>query len=491
MSTQEDIFARNGTQGSGVHFHARWLVFDLDGTLVRTDTLVESLVQLLLHRPLAVFVLVTWMLKGRAEFKRRVAALWQLNVDQLPYEESCLRLLEQARAGGFRLMLATAADISVADQVAQHLGPFDRILASDGNCNLKGAAKAAAIREALGDEPFVYVGDSRDDAAVWEVAKQGVYVNAPRILLNKAAREGRMAMEINSKVPLWKALLSEARPHQWAKNLLAFVPLLVSHSYLDVHALQAVLVAFMVFSLCASGVYFLNDLVDLEADRRHPAKRHRPLASGNLPLGWGVAGALLLPLLAFLFSWHLLPPDFLLALGGYFLLTMAYSLYLKRHSTIDVMALGALYTLRLVAGAFAIAVPVSAWLLAFSMFLFLSLAYLKRYVETAALLAESGPAPGRGYSAVDTETMFVLGTSNMTAAVLVLALYVSTPEVTRMYASPGFLWGLCLLLLFWGNRLWVGARRGKISEDPVSFAIRDRLSIVLGVLSVLIVLAAR
>ena len=280
------------------------------------------------------------------------------------------------------------------------------------------------------------------------------------------------------------------RARQYAKNVLIFVPLFTSHGYQNPMSLLTVFVAFICFSLCASGVYFLNDLLDLEADRRHTRKRHRPLASDDLPITWGASGALFLPLLAFGIASVYLNMMFVGILAVYFLISNAYSFYVKSISTADIMTLAVPYTLRVVAGAAAVGVALSSWLIAFSVFVFVSLAYLKRYIEVVALSQGTEMAPGRSYSAADSETMFSLGIANITASVLVLALYINSEEIVSQYPSPSILWLLCLLMLYWGNRIWIGARRNKIADDPV-VAVRDRVSQVIGLGCLLVVLAAK
>jgi 4-hydroxybenzoate polyprenyltransferase len=281
------------------------------------------------------------------------------------------------------------------------------------------------------------------------------------------------------------------RLHQWLKNILLFVPLLTSHRYGNLATDANALGAFFAFGLCASGNYFINDLSDLDSDRAHKTKCRRPLASGDLPLAWGIFGAVALPLLAFAFSLIWLNWRFTAVLGCYFALSNVYSFFVKRISTADVFVLAILYTVRVVAGAVAVSVVLSSWLLAFSIFIFVSLAYLKRYVEVTHLVGENAKVKGRGYSAADTDTMFSLGIANATAATVVLALYVSSEEVKSLYHNPSFLWILCLLLLYWSNRVWVGARRGKIHEDPVLFAVKDRVSRAVGLAALLSVFAAR
>jgi HAD superfamily hydrolase (TIGR01549 family) len=464
---------------------------DLDGTLVRTDLFFESILQLIKRNPVNLIRIVIWVLRGRAIAKEKVANLVDVDAENLPYEPSLVDYLREKKAQGKSLILATASHRIWADKVSAYLGIFDHVIATDSETNLKGKRKLAAIRALVGDRQFAYCGDSAADRPIWSDATQNIFVNAPQKDVAAAKSQNKAERVIVSDQSTFRAFIKEMRVHQYAKNALIFVPLFTSHHYQDLALLVNVAVAFVCFSLCASGVYFLNDLLDLSADRAHAKKRHRPLASGDLPISLGVAGSILLPVLAFGIAGMFLNLAFFGVLGAYFLLTNAYSFFLKRISTADVMTLAVLYTLRVVAGAAAAGIALSSWLMAFSVFVFVSLAYLKRYIEVAALSETVDKAHGRGYSAADSETMFSLGIANITASVLVLALYINSDEVTILYQSPIILWLLCLLMLYWGNRIWVGARRGKIADDPVVFAIKDKVSRMVGASFVLVVLAAK
>lgn len=287
------------------------------------------------------------------------------------------------------------------------------------------------------------------------------------------------------------AFVRTMRPHHWAKNFLIFVPLLTAHAYENAAAIFAAIVAFTAFSLCASGGYFINDLWDREADRNHEIKRHRPLASGALSPALGLTGAVALPALSLLLAIAFLPVTFILVLALYFALTMIYSFYLKSVFTADVLTLSVLYMLRVLAGAVAIQVALSSWLLAFCIFLFISLAYLKRYIELRKMNGQNEKAQGRGYFGADSDTIFMLGVANATASVVVLALFITSPEVNREYVSQDVLWVLCLAMIFWTNRIWIAARRGDVDEDPVEFALHDRASQLTGLIGVAVVLIAR
>ena len=464
---------------------------DLDGTLIRTDLFLESLLQLLKRKPFNILRIIGWILRGRSFAKERLASCVDIDVEHLPYETQLLDYLREQKEQGKSIILATASHRSYAEQVARHLGIFDDVIATQAEINLKSRHKLAAILEATGDAEFTYAGDSSADRPIWEAASANILVNAPVKDVQAAEATDKAEKVFKSRPPVWRAFLKEMRPHQHAKNFLIFVPLFTSHGYEESSVLLIALLAFVSFSLCASGVYFLNDLLDLQSDRRHPRKQDRPLASGNLSLPIGIAGAFALPVVAFATALAFLPTIFVAVLALYFLIANAYSFALKRISTADVMTLAILYTLRVVAGGAAIGIALSSWLMAFSVFLFVSLAYLKRYIEIEALPENIGSAHGRGYSAADSETMFSLGTANITASVLILALYINSEEVIRLYQSPEILWLLCLLMLYWGNRMWVGARRGKIADDPVIFALQDNVSRIIGGLFVVTVLLAR
>lgn len=466
------------------------MVVDLDGTLLRTDLFIESILALLRSRPALACRLPFWLLRGRAYAKEQVAQRVRVDTDALPMRPAVVELVHRARAESRQTVLATAAHRTQAQAIADATGLFDAVLASDRGTNLKGEAKAAAIRSLLGGKPYIYAGDNRADLPVWKCADGAIVVGARPDLIRHLQNVTRVCTVIEPRRGVWRAGLRALRPHQWIKNLLVLVPLFTAHAYANVSALWAAGVAFVTFTLVASGAYLLNDLMDLEADRRHREKRHRPLASGELPLVYGLGGAAALPAAGLGLAVLALPPAFALLLAAYYLLTVAYSLALKSHSTIDVMTLGALYSLRVAAGAAAIEVTLSPWLMAFSMFLFMSLAYAKRYIEVASLDPFTRKTAGRNYAAQDADGMYVLGIAHMTAAVLIMSLYISDDAVRAAYAHPDLLWGVCLALLFWGNRFWLGAKRGKISQDPVSFALRDRISVAIGILAVAVVVAA-
>ena len=449
------------------------LCVDLDGTLLRSDLLYESLLALLRTRPWLALALPFWLLRGKAYLKRRLAEASGLDVADLPYDERVLALLRATPARP--RVLCTASDLRLAEAVARHTGLFEEVLASDGARNLAGARKAQVLVERFAERGFDYAGNGTVDLHVWKRARRAWVVNAPVALARSAA--GHCEVEHHLHAPAApRGWLRALRLHQWLKNLLVFLPLLASHRFLEAGAVLAALGAFLAFGLCASGVYLLNDLLDLPSDRRHPRKRSRPFAAGELPLLHGLLAAPLLTVAAFALAFAV-SPWFAAALGAYFAATLAYSFWLKRVVMVDVVLLAGLYTVRIIAGAAAIGVALSFWLLAFSMFLFLSLAMLKRYTELQAMLGEGrSGASGRGYAVEDLPLLQSLGASAGYCAVLVLALYINSPESLALYARPQVLWLICPLLLYWMSRVWVVAHRGGMHDDPVVFAARDRVS---------------
>lgn len=466
----------------------RPLCVDLDGTLVRTDTLHESLLLLATRSPLDLLRLPGWLLRGKAAFKRELAQRVTPDPATLPYDE---RVLEVLRTSGDRTkVLCTAADQSIADAVANHLGVFDLALGSDGGTNLSGERKASALATRFGEGRFDYMGNARDDLPVWRRCAASWVVNASPSVERAARQTGEVSGVIPRLGSARKALTRAMRPYQWLKNLLVFVPLLASHRITDTATVLAALLAFAAFCACASAIYVVNDLLDLPADRVHPRKRQRPFARGDAGPSSGVAMAVVLAATGLSLA-SLVSPAFLALLVGYVLATSAYSLHLKRVVMTDVVVLAALYTVRILGGAIAIDGTLSFWLLAFSMFLFFSLAMLKRATELAAIGANGAArSAGRDYHVRDLPMVQALGAASGYIAVLVFALYINSPESLALYGRPQWLWLICPLLLYWIGRAWLLAHRGEMHDDPVVFAATDRTSQFIAVTSAALVFAA-
>ncbi len=468
----------------------KYLFVDLDGTLIRSDLFIESIIKSVKQNPFSIVKIIFWIIQGRSVAKDKLANSITLDIPSLPYETELISYIKEKKAQHITCVLATASNRVYAEQVAEHLGIFDLVIASDKENNLKGKNKLSSIIRLAKEEGFFYAGDSKADRCIWQQAAGNIFVNAPKKDVKAAQTQNKIEKVIISRSPLL-AFFREMRIHQYAKNFLIFVPLLTSHQYFDQTSVLLSLLAFFCFSLCASGVYFLNDLLDLESDRHHAKKRFRPLASGSLPLSTGVIGTLVLPAISFLIAGLYLPPIFFFVIIFYYLLTNLYSFYFKRLSTIDVMTLAILYTLRIIAGSMAIAVELSSWLLAFSIFMFVSLAYLKRYIELSSFSNNTHQINGRGYNSIDAESVFILGVTNISISVLILALYINSPEISSQYMTPEVLWGLCWLMLYWSNRIWIGARRGKINDDPIVFALKDKVSRMVGVGFIICVFSAK
>ncbi|WP_353072670.1 UbiA family prenyltransferase [Tunturiibacter gelidiferens] len=480
------------------------LCVDLDGTLVKSDTLHDSALAVARHHPLALLKIPSWLLQGKAALKRHLAATVQLDVAHLPYNRELLQYLQQQHSTGRPIYLATAADADTAHRVAAHLGLFTGVLASDGQLNLAGKNKLAAFHAQFGDN-FTYIGNAMPDLTLLESCKEPMVAN-PTPALRAALRKARVtpARTFDETVSPLKAWPKAIRLHQWAKNVLIFLPLLLAHNWTP-GILAGAALAFLSFGLCASATYIVNDLLDLEADRQHPRKRRRPFASGDLSalsgiavialfLATSLALALLVPIVISAISPDaslIRPHHFLLWLGIYLVTTLAYSLRLKRSVLVDVIVLSGLYTVRIIAGSAATGIPVSTWLAGFSIFFFLSLAFVKRFAELENLSERGGStAGGRGYHVSDIEQLRSFGTASGYASVVVLTLYISNLDAAQLYHHTARLWLLVPVLLLWISRLWFTASRGQLDEDPVVYAITDRRSLFLGVLVVLIVLSA-
>ena len=471
------------------------LCVDLDGTLIRGNVLWECVLVLLKSRPITLLLLPFWLLAGRASLKRHLAARTHLNPARLPYREQVLELIQQEKATGRRVALVTAADRELAEAIASYLGLFDEVHASDGKLNLKGANKAAFLAQHFIQTGFDYVGDSAADVEVWRNAR-AAYVVGNEARAKQAAAVTTLKGTIQSRASFrtsfgssFRAWTNALRGHHWAKNLLLFLPIALSHN-LAVEPIVRTLTGFALYGLCASGLYILNDLLDLHSDREHPWKKERPFAAGDISIPQGLLASLIL-LSSALGLGFLLNAKFGFALIGYATLTMLYSLYLKKIALLDVFVLSSFYSFRILAGALISATPLSQWFLAFSMFFFLSLAMAKRYSELlhASDLVSAGNS-GRGYHTGDRELLLSLGVGSSFSAVVIFSLYVQSQDVRLLYSSPEFLLLLCPIVLYWLSRNWLLAHRGELKEDPVTLAIRDPVSYGVALASAAVIAAS-
>lgn len=452
------------------------LCVDLDGTLVKSDTFHECLILLLKQNPLCLFLLPWWLLRGRAHLKYEVCRRVELPVAGLPYDAALMSHLVDCRKNGRELVLVTGADRAVARQVADHLDLFSDVIASDGRTNMTGSRKRDELTRRFGRRGFDYAGNGRADLPVWAGARQAIVVNAGTRTAVRARVAGNVAHEFGDRHRTIRSCLRAIRVHQWVKNVLVFVPLITSHQLANAGALLLAAGAFFAFSFCASSVYVLNDLLDLHSDRRNEKKRLRPFAAGHLSALAGI-GLLTACLSAAVGLSTLLPPRFGLALAVYYVITVAYSARLKRMLLVDVFVLGGLYTLRVLAGGAVTGIPCSPWLLAFAMFFFVSLAFAKRYAELGRVgEKEIRAGTGRGYITADRNMIGQLGIASGFACVVILSLYINSPQVEPLYQSPILLWLLCPLVMYWISRVWIIAARERMNCDPVVFALKDRVS---------------
>ncbi len=456
------------------------LCVDLDGTLIKTDLLVESFFALLKNNFFFVFVIPFWLRKGKAYLKQQIADRVDLDVSLLPFNETVLDYVKSEAARGRPIVLATASNSKYAQQIADYLGLFTVVLASDSQVNRSGPRKLEYFLEEYGDKGFDYAGNALVDLSIWRHSKQAILVDPNPGVKNKALKTVNVTRIIVSQSNKFTHYIKAIRTHQWLKNLLIFIPLATAHAFGDVDLVIQSILAFFSFCFCASGIYLINDLLDLPSDRAHPRKRRRPFAAGTVNPLYGmilIPSLLLISLAIALF----LPSFFLVILAVYFFFTTAYSLFLKRLVLIDVLVLAGLYTLRVIAGAAAISVEPSFWLLAFSMFLFLSLALVKRAAELQTLRQEQEQKPkGRGYRVTDMEYLHSMGTASGYLAVLVTALYINSPNIAALYSQPEILWLICPVLLYWISRMWLKTGRGEMHDDPLVFAVKDSQSLVIG-----------
>ncbi|WP_271200688.1 UbiA family prenyltransferase [Methylopila turkensis] len=465
------------------------LAVDVDGTLIRGDLLAEQAL-VFLRNPLRIFTLLFWMLKGRAALKRRLSESVEIDVEALPVNEELVAFIEAERAKGREIHLATASDALVAAKLAARFGFVDGVIASDGVSNLKGEAKAAALTKRF-PGGFAYAGDAAADLPVWRAARETVVVGARASTL-KAAEAIRPPLAVIPRPRIGaRTVAKAARVHQWAKNALVFVPMVLGGKALDLETWAVTLAGFVLLGILASSTYLLNDLWDINDDRRHWSKRDRAFASGRLPIAAGLAAAPIGILIALggaaLIGWGAF-----FALLGYLVVTLAYSFRLKQVAVLDVFTLAGLFTMRLVVGVALAGVVASPWLLVFSMFIFASLSFAKRHTEMVRVaLAGKDKAAGRGYIAADAPFLICMGTATGMSAVLVMVLYIFNEAFPAgMYQTPGALWAFPCVLFLWLGRVWVLSGRDELHDDPVAFAVRDRPSIALGVVMALAFVAA-
>jgi 4-hydroxybenzoate polyprenyltransferase len=466
------------------------LVVGLDETLVQTDLLLESVFAYISANPLRAVKVLRSLLQGRAQLKADVARDTPIDVALLPYNEHVLSLIEDARNSGREVYLASACNERYVEAVARHLSLFDGWFGSSDARNLTGSVKATLLVDRFGPRGFDYLGNGRADLAIWSTARRRIAVGASARVVAALKRLDPTADVLPTRTGGLRVWLRLFRVHQWTKNGLVFVPLFAAHLF-TIRAFASAFVAAIAFSLAASAIYVVNDLIDIEADRKHRSKKNRPLAAGTAPVGQALNFAVTFLAIA-LGLGLLLPAPFTPVLAAYLATTTAYSLYLKRKLMLDVVALAGLYTLRVIGGAVAVSTIPTEWILAFSMFVFTSLALLKRYAELAARLDAALPdLTNRDYKRADLPVISALSAASGMNAVTVFALYISSDNVHRLYRHPKALWLVCPILLYWIGRVIVLAERRLIDDDPILFALRDGVSLLaFGAIATIMIAAA-
>ena len=464
----------------------RPIIVDLDGTLIYSDILHESVIKWFCSNPVNLLHLVIFITKGRAALKAYLALNTSFDPSTLPYNLELILWLKDQKKSGKKIILCTGSHHLHAKSVAEFLGFFDEVIATTHTHNLIGKNKALHLVRRFGEGGFDYVGNSNSDVSVWEKARLGISVNASKYVIKRAKTVCNIVLFFPKKTTSMQHFIKMLRAHQWLKNILIFVPLIAAHQFNDWYQWLSLCLAFVAFSLCASSAYITNDLFDLESDRKHVRKKLRPFASGALPL-W--LGAILAPtlLVGGIATASQVNPTFTIWVMIYYIITCAYSYGLKRLVLIDCITLAILYTIRIIAGASAIYNELSFWLLAFSIFLFLSLAFVKRFAElindsiNPALSNQGdGKIVGRGYYKSDAPIIQTIGIVSGYASVIVFALYLNSDAIIKLYPLPQLVWGEVPILLFWISWVWIKAHRGNMHDDPLIFAIKDRVSQVTG-----------
>lgn len=468
------------------------LVVDLDGTLLKSDMLYESFWSAFGKNFLSPFESLLKLISGKASFKSYLYSEADIDVSSLPYDNKVIEYILAHRSNGGLTVLVTATNYTLAKHISEYLKIFDEVFGSNDEINLKGEIKAKFLVDRFGKNNFYYMGDSKADLSVWQVSSKIITVNAISSLRKKTEKLDKPFEHLETKKNSLYLYLVAIRPHQWLKNILIFAPMLAAHDLSFTVFLNSFL-AFISFSIVASSVYILNDLLDLNVDRSHPRKCYRPLASGSISVvyasflvfGFLVAGLVIASLLSWIF---------LISIILYYLLTTIYSVSLKRIMIIDLCLLTGFYTIRIISGGIATGIDLSVWLLSFSIFLFLSLAAIKRQAELVDILKRGKySAKGRGYFVDDLPIITTLGFVSGFLAVLVMVLYVNSSEVQKLYSTPNALWGICCVLFFWLLRMLTITKQGKMFDDPVLFATKDRVSqvcfiamIIFGIMGALI-----
>jgi len=467
------------------------LCVDLDGTLIKTDSILESTILAIKMDFRLIFLLPFWIGKGKNHFKNKVVAAARPDAALFPYNQDVIDIIKEAKDNGREIVLTTATKQAIADDVQLYTGLFDRIMASSDTHNNRSGNKRDSLTEQFGEKGYDYMGNSSADLKVFESCNTAYLVSDNKNLINKARALNNNLRVISNNSGSIKDFIKEIRVYQWIKNILIFLPLLLAHEFYRTDAIIYSIIAFFCFSFTASFIYVINDLLDLESDRKHQSKRNRPFAAGKLePIpAFGISFFLMLASITV--SFIFLPNNFGLILVIYFVLTTLYSFYLKKIVIADIIVLAMLYSIRIVAGGELTHIPLSKWFIAFSLFLFFSLAIIKRFTELNNLQTlNKSQISGRGYVTDDIRLLLPLGVTSGYLSVLIFLLYIFSPEVTVLYQTPILLLPVGITLLGWITRMWFIAYRGQMDEDPVVYTAKDKFSYLFFIIMVSFVIGA-
>ena len=451
------------------------LFVDLDKTLIKSDFLLESFVRYFsqnIFAPILCFgVLIT---KGKVGLKKFLSNKSQISIENLPYDQQVLDAIYQWKENcpQEKVILISATDQNIIEQIACHLKCFDAWYGTE-NENLKSEIKLKKIKDLTGDASFSYIGDSFADLVIWERAKKCYLVNPTKSLVKSVTKiNDSIEIIVSKKSNLFSEIIKTIRVHQWVKNLLIFIPTILSlQPFVDL--LGDLVSGFFAFSFIASAFYILNDLFDIENDRVHHSKKNRAFASGSLSINQGFFIFILLIAVAILISISL-PQAFQLLLLLYAVATFTYSKYLKKLVIFDILTLSALYLLRVITGGALVELTISNWLLTFSVFFFLFLASVKRWVELDKLNAEV--VTGRGYQISDKSFIANLSYFSGLISILVICLYIESQQALTLYNQSKILWLTPIILLYWVLETLFKVERGQIDEDPVKYALKSKTS---------------
>jgi len=466
------------------------LCVDLDDSFLKTDTLLESILITLKLKPFFLFLLPFWLIKGRAYLKSKISEIAMPNFNTLPINKEVENYIIQQKELNRKIILTTATNENIAKNIVSQTNLFDDFYASSDRHNLRALNKANFLTKQFGEYNFDYIGNSYDDLKVWKYSKNAIIINPSNKLLNKARKINNNITVINSEKATFYDFIKQIRVHQWLKNILIFFPFLLAHQVNLQNFINSIF-AFISFSFLASFVYITNDLFDLEADRQHPTKKNRPIASGRISISKAILSSFILLISGLIISLLLINKYFLAILLAYLIITTMYTFSLKRIAIIDIITLSILYTLRLIAGGISTDVEVSQWLLGFSLFFFLSLATMKRYTELLVIKdLNKVNTSGRGYNIKDIPLIRTIGLASGYLSVLIFSLYLNSQKVISLYNHPKILWLITFSLLYWISRMWLISHRGEMNEDPIVYTAKDKVSYIIGLIIIILLTGA-